>query len=60
MFYNFTLTSRNIKKIIIVILLLAALWFILSYQILHGVFSPRKDAGIYRVETGENIIALTF
>jgi len=60
MFYNFTFTSKNIKRGIIVIILLAALWFVLSYQILHGVFAPGKDSGIYRVDTEKKIIALTF
>ncbi len=60
MFYNVTLTSKTVKKIVIVIIVLAALWFILSYQILHGVFSPGKENSIYRIDTENNIIALTF
>ncbi|PKM82499.1 MAG: hypothetical protein CVU88_03245 [Firmicutes bacterium HGW-Firmicutes-13] len=60
MFYNFRLTSRNIKMAAVIIIVLALLWFALSYQILQGVFSPTKDRVIYRIDTDKNVISLTF
>lgn len=60
MFYNVKITRRKLKTLGFALLLLALLWFLLSYQVLQNVLAPSRDRAIYRVEAEENIIALTF
>ncbi|RQD75392.1 MAG: polysaccharide deacetylase family protein [Candidatus Syntrophonatronum acetioxidans] len=60
MIYNLKLNARNIKKGIIIIIILALIWAALSYQIIQGVISPVKENVIYRVDTDKNLISLTF
>lgn len=60
MFYNFTLNIKTIKKILIAIILIVIIGFVLGYQITSGVFSPSKEKAIYRVDSDEKVVSLTF
>ncbi len=60
MFYNLTLDRKTMKKILIVTIIIVVIGVVLGYQITSGVLSPSKERAIYRVDTDEKIISLTF
>jgi len=60
MFYNVKLNVKNLKKGIIIIIILALIWAVLSHQIIQGVISPARENVIYRVDTDEKLISITF